>query len=322
MISKSDIEQAYEGIKDDIYKTPLVFSSELSAISGANVYLKMEHLQQTGSFKIRGVLSKFNTINATEFKKPFVAASTGNHAAAFGHAIRENGCKGILFLPEKTNNAKIEALKQYPLEKIFHGKNSMETEAKATQHAKEIEGVLIHPYNDVEIIKGQGTIAHEIQEQLPEADVVLAPIGGGGLISGIASYHADSNNVKIVGCQPMNAAEMYQSIQRGTIVPPSKSATISDATAGGIEANAITFDICKRLIAHFELVSEENIKKALAFTIKHHQTIIEPACALTISPLLTSKKYAGKNVVLVLTGKKIDICLLTSILNRYGNDHL
>ncbi len=315
MISKSDIEQAYLRIRDDIHKTPLLSSPRLSAVSGANVYLKMEHLQQTGSFKIRGVLNKFNTIDPSEFQKPFVAASTGNHAMAFGHSMNKNGCEGILFLPERTNHAKIEALEQYQMEKIFHGMNSMETEAKATQYAKEIGGVLIHPYNDVEIIKGQGTIGLEIEEQLPEVDIVLVPVGGGGLISGIASYYAN-DDVNIVGCQPINASEMYQSIQKGNIVPPSKSTTISDATAGGIEANAVTFDICKRLISDFELVSEENIEKALAFMIAHHQTIIEPASALTISPLLVSKKYVGKNVVLVLTGKKIDPDLLANIMKK------
>ncbi|MGH1383583.1 pyridoxal-phosphate dependent enzyme [Kordia sp.] len=319
MISKKEIEHRYEVIKNDINKTPLVFSTELSNISGANVYLKMENLQRTGSFKIRGVLSKLSTIDSKEFDKPFVAASTGNHAAAFGHAAKKYGYKGILFLPEQTSEAKVKALDGYPIEKFFYGKNSMETENKATTHAKEVGGILIHPYNDLEIIKGQGTIGLEIQEQLPEVDTILTPIGGGGLISGIASYYADNDSVNVIGCQPVNAAEMYHSVQKGTIVPPSSLDTISDASAGGIETDAITFDICKNLVSDFELTKEEDIKKALAFIVKYHQTIIEPACALTVSPLLTSKKYAGKNVVLVLTGKKININLLTEILQKYGN---
>lgn len=319
MISKKDIEHRYKVIKEDINTTPLVYSHELSKISGANVYLKMENLQRTGSFKIRGVLSKLSTIKSKEFNKSFVAASTGNHAAAFGHAAKKYGYKGILFLPEQTNEAKVKALDAYPIEKFFYGKNSMETEAKATAYAKEIEGVLIHPYNDIEIIKGQGTIGLEIQEQLPEVDTILAPIGGGGLISGIASYYADNKTVNVVGCQPINASEMYHSVQKGTIVSPSNLETISDASAGGIETDAITFDICKNLVSSFELVEEEEIKKALAFIVKHHQTIIEPACALTVAPLLNSKKYVGKNVVLVLTGKKININLLIEILQNYGD---
>ncbi|WP_299885733.1 pyridoxal-phosphate dependent enzyme [uncultured Lacinutrix sp.] len=319
MISQKDIEITYNNIKDGINKTPLMFSPELSKISGANVYLKMESLQRTGSFKIRGVLSKLNSINQKESNKPFVAASTGNHAAAFGYASKKNGFKGILFLPERTSTVKIKSLEEYPIEKRIYGKNSMETEIKATNYANEIGGVLIHPYNDIEIIKGQGTIALEIKEQLPEVNTIMAPIGGGGLISGIASYYSNNDTITIVGCQPVNASEMYHSIKKGAIVTPSNLKTISDATAGGIQPNAITFDICKNLISNFELITEENIKKALAFIIKKHQIIIEPACALTVSPLLTSKKYRGQNVVLVITGKKINSNLLTEISHNYGH---
>ncbi len=319
MISRKDIEDRYLIIRDSIDKTSMLFSPELSKISGARVYLKMENLQRTGSFKIRGVLSKLSTLDAKELDKTFVAASTGNHAAAFGYAAEKFGYTGVLFLPEKTSNTKVKALERFPIEKIFFGKNSVETEAKATDYAKEIDGLLIHPYNDIDIIKGQGTITIEIEEQFPEVDTILVPIGGGGLISGIASYYAKNENVTIIGCQPVNAAEMYHSIQKGAITLPGMLDTISDATAGGIEAGAITFDMCQHLISDYELIEEEDIKKALAFVVKYHQTLIEPASALTVSPLLTTKKYKGKNVVLVLTGKKINTDLLTEILLNYGN---
>ncbi|NAS32514.1 pyridoxal-phosphate dependent enzyme [Flavobacteriaceae bacterium R38] len=321
MITAKDIESAYQNIKNDIYKTPLIFSPELSEISNAKVYLKLENLQHTGSFKIRGVLNKVKSIDKKEFKKPFVAASTGNHAAAFGYASEKFGFKGTLFLPEKTSEAKVNALKNYEIKKIFYGKNSMETEAKATAYAREVDGVLIHPYNDVEIIKGQGTVALEIKEQLPEVDTVLVPIGGGGLISGIASYFKDDEKVDVIGCQPVNAAEMYQSVQKGSIVSPSVLDTISDASAGGIEEGAITYEICKELISDFELIEEEAIKKAVAFLVKSHHILVEPTAAMPVSALLNTNIYRGKNVVLVLTGKKINTSLLTEILNKYGNDH-
>lgn len=321
MITSTAIEHAYEGIKNDIYKTPLVFSPELSRISGAQVYLKMENAQRTGSFKIRGVLHKIGTIDKKEFQKPFVAASTGNHAAAFGHASEKFGFKGILFLPEKTSEAKVKALEPYGIKKVFYGKNSRETEAKATAYAKEINGVLIHPYNDPSIIKGQGTIALEIKEQLPTVNTIIVPVGGGGLISGIASYFSNDPTVDIVGCQPVNAAEMYHSIRKDHIVPTSTLDTIADAAAGGIEAGSITFEICKKLLSGVELSEEEAIKKALVFMAKHHPEPLEPTSALPVSTLLNTKKYQGKNVVLVLTGKKINASLLTEILNIYGHDH-
>ena len=318
MIIKEDIYSTYEKCKENLYLTPLVKSQELSRISGANVYLKMEHLQKTGSFKLRGMLSKINTLKSEDFNKVFVTASTGNHAAAFAYASDLYNFEGVLFLPEATNPAKIKAIDHYPIKKIFFGDSSMETESKAGEYAKETGGMLIHPYNDPEIIKGQGTIGIEIIEELPEVDFVLAPIGGGGLISGLCSFF-NKSTTKVIGCQPVNAQEMYDSIEKNEIVPPSKLYTIADATAGGIEDNAISFDICRKYLSGFELITEENIKKAVAFIVKYHQTLIEPASALPVAALLNTKRYKGKNVVLVLTGCKIDINLLKEIITTYGN---
>lgn len=315
-----EIKDAYLKIKGDILKTPLEYSPKLSEISGARVFLKMEHLQHTGSFKLRGVLTKIKSLQKNDFQKTFIAASTGNHAAAFAFASKAFGFAGVLFMPENVSNVKREALKAYDVKQYLYGKSSMETEAKATAYAKEKNSILIHPYNDPEIIKGQGTIGVEIQEQLPEVDAVLAPIGGGGLISGLCSYFED-DKVKVFGCQPVNASEMYVSVKFGKIVPPSTLPTIADATAGGIEAGSLTFDICKNQLDGFELIEENEIKKAIAFIIQHHQTIIEPGAALSVAALLRGKKYTGLNVVLVLTGKKINHQLLTKIIDNYGNSY-
>lgn len=319
-IIPQEINDVYQKIRGDILKTPLEYSPKLSQISGANVFLKMEHLQRTGSFKIRGVLSKIQSLKKTDFQKTFIAASTGNHAAAFAFAAEHFGFDGILFMPENASKVKREALKASDIKLVLSGKNSMETEAKATSYANETSGILIHPYNDREIIKGQGTLGVEIQEQLPEVDAVFAPIGGGGLISGLCSYFSN-NEVELVGCQPRNASEMSDSVKLGHIVPPSLLSTISDATAGGIEANSLTFEICKAQLDRFELIEEDAIKEAVNFVLKHHQTLIEPGAALSVAALLNSKKYKGKNVVLVLTGKKIEHQLLTNIIHSYGDSY-
>ena len=320
-ITPAAIKTAYQTIKNDIYQTPLEYSAKLSEISGANVYLKMEQLQNSGSFKIRGVLNKLKQLKASDFGKTFVAASTGNHAAAFAHASQKFRFKGVIFMPEQASEAKIEALKAFDVQIIRYGKNSMETEARAAQHATKIGGILVHPYNDPEIIKGQGTIGIEIQAQLPTVNTVLAPIGGGGLISGLASYFTETSGVQVVGCQAVNAQEMYLSVKQGAIVPPSSLHTIADAAAGGIEANSLTFEICKKHLTGFELIAEHDIRKAVAFAVKHHHTIIEPGAVLPIAALLKSKAYKGKNVALVITGKKISHQLLTEILNQYGNNY-
>ena len=321
MISKRDIAKAYDGIKDDILQTPLVHSPILSTLSGANVYLKMEHLQITDSFKLRGVLHKINTLNDKDFSNTFVAASTGNHAAAFGYASKKFGFKGTLFLPKNVEKEKLKGLSKYSIEKVLFGNTSIETEAKATQYAKEVDGVLIHPYNDLEIIKGQGTIALEIETQLPQVDVIISPIGGGGLISGICSYFSENKNVKIVGSQPFNASEMYDSIKVNKIVGPSELSTIADAAAGGIERDAVTFKICKKHLNSISLITEEAIKKGVALIYKYHNTAIEPTAALPVAALLKDDTYRDKNVVLVLTGSKINGKLLNQIKDKYGDNY-
>ncbi len=320
MITKERITEAYNRFGDQVLKTPIVYSSELSKHSGAKVYLKMEHFQNSGSFKLRGALTKINSLNKEDSEKTLVAASTGNHAAAFAHVTHMRGMKAVLFLPEKASPAKVKALDPYDIDIRYFGKKSMETEQKAAEYASEIGGVLVHPYNDPEIITGQGTIGVEIEEQLPDVEVVMAPIGGGGLISGLASYFS-SSTVDVIGSQPENAAEMFHSIEKGQIAPPSELDTISDATAGGIEDGSLTFDICKEHLAGIDLCNEEEIKRAIAFIASNHQTLIEPGAALSVATLMHTKKYQGKKVVVVLTGKKINMNLLTEILSTYGSDY-
>lgn len=318
-ITKETIRKAYLHIKEKIKKTPLVYAPELSKISGANVYLKMEQTQITGSFKIRGVLAKMNTISKENFHKTFVAASTGNHAAAFAYAAKIFRYKGKLFMPLHIEKEKLKGIETSSIEKELYGASSKEAEKRAREYAREVNGVLIHPYNDKDIITGQGTVALEIEEQLPKVDRVLVPIGGGGLISGVCAYFSKNDEVKVIGCQPENASEMYESIKKNKIVASSKLVTIADAAAGGIEENSLTFDICKKELSGIEILEEENIKKAVAFVLKYHQTIIEPTAALPVAALLESKKYKGKNVVLILTGKKINQQLLNEIKENYGD---
>ncbi len=319
-IISQEIADAYLSIKSNILKTPLEYSPKLSKISKARVFLKMEHQQHMGSFKLRGVLAKMKSLKKSDFKKTFVAASTGNHAAAFAYASKTFGFDAILFMPKNVSRVKRDALEPYGIRQYLFGKNCMETEEKARKYAEENGCILIHPYNDRDIIKGQGTIGIEIQDQLPEVDTVLAPIGGGGLVSGLCSYF-DDDKVHVIGCQPVNASEMYESVQCGTIVSPSNRTTIADATAGGIEKDSLTFDICKNQLNGFELIYENEIKKAIAFIVQNHKTIIEPGAALPVAALLRGQKYQGRNVVLVLSGKKINHQLLTEIIDNYGDSN-
>ena len=322
MITRTAIKKVYKAIHQDLIESPLIYSEPLSTMSGAMVYLKLEHQQITGSFKWRGMLSKMHQMEEVAIKnKTFVAASTGNHAAAFCHAATKFGFKGVLFLPKTVNPTKVAALDDTSIILRFYGENSMEAEEQAMRYAKEINGVLVHPYNDSAIVTGQGTLGLEIEEQLPEVSRVLIPIGGGGLASGIGCYFADNQQVKVIGCQPQNASEMYQSIKEGYIVTPSRATTICDATAGGMVNDTITFDWCKQYVEHIDICTEESVKRALVFLIKHHNLIIEPSSALPVAALMNSSRYKGEHVVLVLTGKKINPELLNEIITTYGDSN-
>ena len=319
-IFPKEIDDAYETIKGDILQTPLEYSPVLSEITGARVFLKMEHLQVSGSFKIRGVLNKIRSLDDDSLSQTLVAASTGNHASAFAYASEKFGFQGELFMPQNVSKAKSDAIKHYNLKTHFSGVNSVSTELNASEYAKENGYILVHPYNDVDIITGQGTLGVEIEAQLPEVDCVIAPIGGGGLISGLCSYFSESS-VKVIGCQPENASEMYHSLELGEIVAPFTTSTIADATAGGVEKDSLTYDICKSTLDSIALVTENDIEEAIYFVLKHHHTLVEPGAALPVATLMKDDSYKDKNVVLVLTGKKICNQLLTKILNKYGSSN-
>ncbi len=314
------IMQAYERIRSHIRHTPLEHSVLLSKMTGANVYLKLENWQLTGSFKLRGAMNKILSIPESErTNKTFVAASTGNHAAGFAYAVQKMALRGEVFLPENVSPSKLEYLRSFGVPLHFHGQDSLETEIHTREYANTHGHILVHPYNDPDIIAGQGTIGLEIAEDLPETDVVLVPVGGGGLVAGIGgylkSYHAD---IQIIGCQPENSPEMSVSIERGHIIEELiAKPTLSDGTAGGIEQGAITFDLCKKLVDEFVLVSEKEIAEALIWLLKNRQMMVEGSAGLALASLLKEpEKYQGKNVVLIVCGRRLGFEKLRKIISK------
>jgi threonine dehydratase len=200
----------------------------------------------------------------------------------------------------------------------FFGTDCIESETLAKKTAEKNQQVFISPYNDLEIIGGQGTIAVELLEQMDTIDTVLVPVGGGGLISGIAGYlKTIDKNIQIIACQPKNSAVMYASIKTGKIIEMASKPTIADGTAGGIEPNSTTFDICKEAVDDYILVSEKEIRSAIRLIVEQHQMLIEGAAALSVACLLREKdRFNGKNTVLIISGKKITSELLKEILNE------
>ena len=313
----SKVTKAHEQIKVHILKTPLLHSYALSEMIGGEVYLKLESEQHTGSFKARGSLNKLLNIKKLESAKPVITASTGNHGLGFARAVGITGLRGTVYLPHGASEAKIKKLGYYPVTLMRHGDDPLTTELHAREVAESSGAIWVSPYNDTEVIAGQGTIAIEILDQLPEVDDILITMGGGGLISGIGAFiKHNATSVNIIGCEPINSKEMTLSLLAGKIVDQEDAKdTLSDGSAGGIEPGAITFDICQQVVDHSILVSEEEIKDALKMMIYEHGKIIEGAAAVTIASLIKDKdRFKGRKVVLVICGSNIDIAKLKKIL--------
>ena len=313
---KKEVLDAEKRIREHIRETPLEPSPYLSQLGNVRVYLKLESNQITGSFKLRGALNKFLSLTAEQQKEDVLTASSGNHAVALAYTLHKFGGKGVIYLPENVSPAKVEALRPYGVELKFHGDDCIQSETLARETAAKTNRVYISPYNDPKIIGGQGTIAIELLPQMENLDAVLVPVGGGGLISGIAGYLKSVNpHIEIIGCQPQNSAVMHASIQAGQILDLESKPTLADGTAGGLEPDAVTFDICKKFVDDFILVSESNIKNAIIFSVEKHQLLIEGAAALSIAAFFKDhKRFAGKNVVLIISGKKISLEQLKEIL--------
>jgi len=311
------VTEAKANIGKYIRETPLEFSHFLSDLCQAKVYLKLENQQITGSFKARGALNMILSLSDQQKEAGIITASTGNHAAAVGHALGIAGASGEIFMPETVSELKIKNLKQYPSVKInLFGNDSVEAEKEAINQAERQNKVYVSPYNNEKIIGGQGTIALEILDQLPEVNNILVPVGGGGLISGIAGYAKnEKDHIGIIGCQPINSAVMYHSVNAGKVLEIDSSPTISDGTAGGIELDSITFPICQQFVDDYHLLAEGEILQALGILLKHHQIMAEGAAGLAVAGLIKNKEqYREKFVVLIICGNKMSLELMKDVI--------
>jgi len=298
---------AYARIKSDIRRTPLEFSPVLSGLVGAEVYLKWESEQRTGSFKFRGALNKVRSLSPEEKKKGVVSASTGNHGLGVSLAAAMEGVALTLVLPQNVAAGKRERLEKGRAEIIIHGESCEKAEVWARRLAGKTGRTFISPYNDEEIIAGQGTIGLEILEDLPGVDAALVPVGGGGLIAGIAGCLKKAvRAVKVYGVEPSHSAVMAASISAGKIVEITERETIADAVAGGLEPGCITFPLCRELLDGIILAEEPVIKRAMSLLWEHHQKMVEGAGALSLAGLMKDQaRLAGKKVVLVASGGNI-----------------
>jgi threonine dehydratase len=280
------------------------------------VYMKLENLQHTGSFKLRGAVNKIQSLTEEQLNKGIVTASSGNHGAAVSLALKKMNIPGLIFVPHYASEAKLESIRLNGADIRKHGDDQVETEIFARKFALENSMTFISPYNDPVVIGGQGTIAVELMHQLEELDAVFISIGGGGLISGISSYLKSIRpEINIIGCSPENSKVMMESVKAGKILELPSLPTISDGTAGGLDPGTITFELCSDLVDDYFAVTEEEIKESMRLFMKSHHMMIEGAAGVALAPLFKcGDLYKGKKVVVIICGANISAENLKSVL--------
>jgi len=311
-----DILKAKSMKSEKIRKTPLIYSSTFSLLSGSKVYLKSEFQQKTGAFKIRGAYYKIQTLTTDEKQKGVIAASAGNHAQGVAYAAKVEKITCTIVMPKNASPAKVAATKRYGVEVILEGTSYEESLTKAKEIAKETGAILIHAFDDPEIISGQGVIGLEILEQMPDVEEVYVPIGGGGLAAGVLiAIKTTHPNVKVIGIQSRSFPSMYESWKKGSITSVDGSRTIADGISVKVPGQT-TFAIIKELIDDIVLVDDSEITKAMFLLMERMKVVIEPAGAVGLAYLISHKPSPGKKVVSILAGGNIDMYLLGQIVDK------
>ena len=315
MAKLEDFIKAKEKLSKVLLETHLIYSPIFSKESGNKVFIKPENLQKTGSFKIRGAYNKISNLTDAEKKRGVIASSAGNHAQGVAYGAKESGIKAVIVMPKSTPLIKVESTKQYGAEVILHG-DVYDDAYKKAKELEEKEGyVFVHPFNDEDVLDGQGTIALEILEELPETDIILVPIGGGGLISGIAcAAKILKPEIKIIGVEPEGAASAYEAIKENKIVELKEANTIADGTAVK-KIGDLNFEYIKKYVDEIITVSDYELMEAFLLLVEKHKIIAENSGILSVA---ATKKLKEKNkkVVSVISGGNIDVLMISSMINK------
>ena len=314
--SLRDIYTAKNRIGSIAQKTPLIFSSSLSELTGSSVRLKYEGLQPTGSFKIRGAANKLLSLTDKEKSRGVIAFSTGNHGRAVAAVARQLGIRAVICLSMRVPQYRVDAMRQLGAEVAVHGVSQDEAYEHALKLQREQSLTMIKPFDDPFVIAGQGTIGLELLDDLPAIDTAVVPVSGGGLIAGIAfALKSAHPSIRVIGVSMECAPAMYHCLKAGHPVEIEEKDSLADALLGGIGLdNEYTFEMTKRYVDDVVLVSEDEIAKAMFYTLDKHHLVVEGSGAVGISALLSGKiANLGRNVAVVISGSNVDVSLLTKI---------
>ncbi|MGN0768906.1 MAG: threonine ammonia-lyase [Christensenellales bacterium] len=315
MMTLDNVYKARYALKDVAIKTDVLYAPKL--VPGAELYLKTENLQITGSFKVRGAYYKMSRLTAEEKARGIVACSAGNHAQGVALAAQRNGIKAVICLPDSAPISKVEATRSYGAEiRLVEGVYD-DAYAEALRLRDEEGYTFIHPFNDADVIAGQGTIALELSEQLPDMDAVIVPVGGGGLISGVAYTIKSLNpNVKVYGVQASGAPSMLNSIHDEHIEKLDSVFTIADGIAVK-EPGTLTYELCSQYVDEIVTVSDDEISAAILALMEKHKLVVEGAGAVAVAAAMFGKvDVKGKKTVCLLSGGNIDVTILSRVITR------
>ena len=315
MMTLEKFEEASELVKKVTNSTKLVYSDYLSEQSGGKVYLKPENMQHTGAYKIRGAYYKISTLSDEERGRGLITASAGNHAQGVAFAAKKFGCKAVIVMPTVTPLIKVNRTKSYGAEVILHGDVYDDAYAYACELAEKEGYTFVHPFNDIDVATGQGTIAMEIVQELPTVDYILVPIGGGGLVSGVATLAKMLNpKIKVIGVEPAEAASMKAALAAGEVVQLESANTIADGTAVKAVGDKI-LPFVKENVDDVLLVEDDELIGAFLDMVENHKMIVENSGLLSVAAL-KQLDCKGKKVVCVLSGGNMDVITMSSIVQH------
>ena len=315
MFSLNKFEAASEIVKEVTNPTKLVYSDYLSQQTGGKVYLKPENMQQTGAYKLRGAYYKISMLTQEERERGLITASAGNHAQGVAYAAQKFGCKATIVMPTVTPLIKVNRSKNYGADVILHGDVYDDAYRKAMELAEEYGYTFIHPFDDIDVATGQGTITMEIIQELPTVDYILAPIGGGGLIAGVAALAKMLNpKIKVIGVEPIEAASMSASLEAGEVVEIESANTIADGTAVKTVGKNI-FPYVQKYVDQVLLVEDNELIGAFLDMVENHKMVVENSGLLTVAAL-KQLDLEGKKVVSILSGGNMDVITMSSIVQH------
>lgn len=317
VLELADVQKAWDVVRGQVRHTPVKRSSSLSAMTGGDFHLKLENFQRTGSFKVRGALNKVHALTAAERKAGVVAASAGNHAQGVAYAATLAGVQSTIFMPEDATLAKVVATKGYGAEVRLGGKDYQEAYEAAVAHQRRTNATFVHAFEDPLIMAGQGTLGLELLKDLPDLDTVLVPIGGGGLIAGVATaLKGLKPDIEVIGVQAEGASTIAPSLHKGSPVQLESVNTMADGIAVR-KSGELTFAVIQQRVDRVVTVAESEIAAAILFLLERSKAVVEGAGAVTLAAAMHGKvKLDGRKACAVVSGGNIDMTLVSRIIQK------